>query len=196
MDAQLQVLEELVAAAEDAGIPVWFYGGYGLDALLGRRLRPHKDIDLLLRRGDLAHLVEALLSAGFTVQEQQGHSVGLIKSEQWVECLTFETQADGTLVTDTGDTGVFSWPDGAFPDEPNGVLAGRQVRAASWEAQYLLKAGYQAYDPQQPLRQKDAEDLGLICEHVSAAARERLAELFDPLPGTRKRYPERTEARE
>jgi len=144
MDAQLQVLGELIAAAENAEIRFWFYGGYGLDALLGRTLRPHKDIDLLLRHEDLARLVESLLSAGFTVQEGKGHSVGLLKSGQWIECLTFERLADGTLVTDTGDTGMFPWPDGAFPDEPNGVLARKQVRAISWEAQYVLKAGHQA----------------------------------------------------
>jgi len=78
-----------------------------------------------------------------------------------------------------------------FYDEPNGVLAGRPVRAISWEAQYVLKAGYQAYDPMQPLRDKDTGDLEVICRHISTEARQELSALFDPLPGTRRRYPDK-----
>ncbi len=188
MDAQSQALGELIVLAEAGGISIWFYGGYGLDALVGRALRAHKDIDILLWRHDVPRLVAALLSGGFSVQEEQGHSVGLIRAEQWLECLTFQV-IDGMLVTDTGDTGVFPWPDDAFPEHPNGVLLGKPVRAVSWGAQYVLKAGHQAYDPQQTLRPKDIKDLELIHEHVPPEAREQLARLFDALPGTRRHYP-------
>lgn len=39
MNDQLQVLEELITVTESAGVPVWFMGGYGLDALPETRTR-------------------------------------------------------------------------------------------------------------------------------------------------------------
>lgn len=190
MDRQLEILEELIAVTEAASIPIWFYGGYALDALEGRTIRSHGDIDCFVCRQDHERMRMALASSGFEIREKYPHATQFEKMGQSVECLTYERLADGTYVTDIGEMGIYPWPDNAFPDEPNAVLMGKPVRVISYEALYVFKAGYQAYDPTQPLRDKDAEDLRIIRQRIPAEVREELASLFDPLPGTRKRYPE------
>jgi len=99
MDMQVKILEELIVVTEGAGIPIWFYGGYALDALEGKPIRPHGDIDF-----------------------------------------------------------------------------------------FRAQAGYHVYDPTQSLRNKDAEDLNIICQRILPGLREKLTSLFNPFPGTRKRY--------
>lgn len=187
---QLQILEELITLIEAAGIPIWFYGGYALDALEGKTIRSHGDIDCFVRRQDHERMRTVLTSSGFAIREKHHHATMFEKMGQWVECLTYERRADGMYVTDIGDMGVYPWPENSFPDEPNAMLIDKPVRAISYEALYVFKAGYHAYDPTQPLREKDAEDLHVICQRIPAEVREKLASLFDPLPGTRKRYPE------
>ena len=39
---------DLCRAFDLAGVRCWVVGGWGVDALLGRRTRPHKDLDVLL----------------------------------------------------------------------------------------------------------------------------------------------------
>jgi lincosamide nucleotidyltransferase A/C/D/E len=43
----------------------WVVGGCGVDALLGRRTRPHKDLDVLTLLSDLPALTEVLREHGF-----------------------------------------------------------------------------------------------------------------------------------
>ncbi len=188
---QDEVLRELLEATDAAGVPVWFYGGFGLDALEGRRIRPHKDIDFCIRFEDQPALREVLTEAGFAINQAGAHFTLLTKNGQGMEALTFETWADGSIVTNTGETGAFPWPDGSFPDQPNATLLGRPVRAISYEGLYVCKAGYSNYDPSQPLRDKDKADLEIIQSRLSPARRVELEALFGPIPGTRKRFPER-----
>ena len=190
MDRQLQILKEIIEVTETNDIPIWFYGGYALDALEQRTVRSHGDIDFFVREQDREKLRKALTSSGFAVSGRNPSSTFFVKMGQSVECLTYRQMADGMYVTDTGETGIYPWPDNSFPDEPNAVLMDKPVRIISYEALYVFKAGYQTYDPRQPLRDKDVADLRIVCQHIPLETREKLALLFDPLPGTRKRYPD------
>ena len=48
-----------------AGVDVWIGGGWGIDALLGRETRPHRDLDLMHRVEQEPTVVAALAEAGF-----------------------------------------------------------------------------------------------------------------------------------
>jgi lincosamide nucleotidyltransferase A/C/D/E len=48
-----------------ARLAVWLDGGWGVDALLGRWSRPHRDLDLVVARGDCAAAQAALAGLGF-----------------------------------------------------------------------------------------------------------------------------------
>lgn len=56
---------EALNALDQAGIETVLIGGWGVDALVGKQLRPHRDLDLLTAEHDLEAGVEALRTLGF-----------------------------------------------------------------------------------------------------------------------------------
>lgn len=67
--------EELVTTAqevidfysqlENAGIKIWIDGGWSVDALVGKQLRPHRDTDIAIQWKDVPQLREMLEARGF-----------------------------------------------------------------------------------------------------------------------------------
>ena len=51
-----------------AGIMVWLTGGWGIDALLGKQTRPHKDLDVIMLLEDVPSLFDLLGSLGYTLK--------------------------------------------------------------------------------------------------------------------------------
>ncbi len=60
-DRVLEVLEAL----KRQGVETVLIGGWGIDALVGRELRPHRDVDVLADEGQLELAVSALKGIGF-----------------------------------------------------------------------------------------------------------------------------------
>jgi hypothetical protein len=56
---------EIVDALGAAGVPCWINGGWGVDALAGRRTRTHRDLDLVIEERDRERAVEALGALGY-----------------------------------------------------------------------------------------------------------------------------------
>ncbi|MFG3039358.1 nucleotidyltransferase domain-containing protein [Streptomyces sp. NPDC048330] len=56
---------EIIAALRDAGSDVWIGGGWGIDALLGRQTRPHRDLDVMHRLEHEPTILATLARAGF-----------------------------------------------------------------------------------------------------------------------------------
>jgi lincosamide nucleotidyltransferase A/C/D/E len=56
---------EIVERLSAAGIRTWICGGWGIDALLGRRTRPHKDLDILVLLDDIVRARELLECDGY-----------------------------------------------------------------------------------------------------------------------------------
>lgn len=50
-------------------IPVWLTGGWGIDALLERHTRHHKDMDVLVLFKDIARLCTLMTQEGFEIVE-------------------------------------------------------------------------------------------------------------------------------
>ena len=45
---------------DNLGIKIWVDGGWGVDALLGKQTRPHKDLDIAIQQKDIPKLRELL----------------------------------------------------------------------------------------------------------------------------------------
>lgn len=58
----------LCSQLEEHRIRFWVMGGWGVDALLQRQTRPHKDLDLLVLLSDLPRLRQWLGAHGFTLK--------------------------------------------------------------------------------------------------------------------------------
>ena len=52
-------------AADKAGTGTVLIGGWGVDALVGKQLRPHRDLDLLAEEPDMGDAIETLRGLGF-----------------------------------------------------------------------------------------------------------------------------------
>jgi lincosamide nucleotidyltransferase A/C/D/E len=55
----------VLARLQKAGIKVWIGGGWGIDALVGRQTRPHRDLDLLFSAEQEAAVIAALAEADY-----------------------------------------------------------------------------------------------------------------------------------
>jgi lincosamide nucleotidyltransferase A/C/D/E len=62
--ATARVIETLTAL-EAAGVRTVLIGGWGIDALVGRQLRPHRDLDLIADCGQLEKAAEVLNGLGY-----------------------------------------------------------------------------------------------------------------------------------
>src|ERR1700730_17340017 len=56
---------DIYATLGGLGIQIWIDGGWGVDALLGRQTRPHKDLDIALEDQHLVRFERFLASRGY-----------------------------------------------------------------------------------------------------------------------------------
>ena len=70
-DAQLRVIKAVVNALGAAGISAWLFGGWGLDARIGRITREHGDIEFWLESTAAGRSTAVLAEAGATVLATQ-----------------------------------------------------------------------------------------------------------------------------
>jgi lincosamide nucleotidyltransferase A/C/D/E len=157
----LEVLDHL----ERAGLVVWLDGGWGVDALLGYRSRPHQDLDLVIARDDCAAAQHALFGLGF--QPDLRAVPGLPARLVLVDAADRQVDLHRVVVDGHGngwqDLGEDAW--GAYPAQELtgvGVIGGRQVRCVTPQLQVRHHLG-------SPLRATDRHDLGLLAARFAVA---------------------------
>jgi lincosamide nucleotidyltransferase A/C/D/E len=136
-----RVLDALAAA----GCRTWIAGGWGVDALVGRQTRPHRDLDLLVEAACLDRALEALAPLGYVVETD------------WLP-IRVEVAAPGPRWVDLhpvvfGDDGhgVQAGPDGTSFEYPAaclvaGSLDGRPVACLSVDRQIDAHTGFEPRD--------------------------------------------------
>ena len=157
----LMVLDRL----EAAGLVAWLDGGWGVDALVGFRSRPHRDVDLVVARDDRPAVQAALAVVGFEhdptavpglparvlLADPGGRQVDL-------HLVVFDGQGNGWQ-----EVGEDAW--GAYPAgdlTAFGTVGGRRVRCISATLQVRHHLGY-------PLTDTDRHDLRLLAERFGVA---------------------------
>jgi lincosamide nucleotidyltransferase A/C/D/E len=160
-DDVLMVLDRL----DRDGLGVWLDGGWGVDALLGRHSRPHRDLDLLIARDDFAAAQDALAGLGFrhdpaAVPGLPARLVLVGAGGRQIDLHPAVFDAHGNGWQELGDG---AW--GAYPAEGLtgvGTVGGRQVRCLTPELQVRHHLGY-------PLGATDRHDLALLAERFGVA---------------------------
>lgn len=151
----------VVDALERAGVRAWLDGGWGVDALVGRQTRSHRDLDLALDVRDEDAALTALRTLGYEIEtDERPTRVELAApGERWVDLhpLTFEACGDGIQRGPAGERWVY--PADGFA---TGSLAGRPVACISAAQQVLFHSGYD-------LREQDRHDLALLRTLVGGA---------------------------
>jgi lincosamide nucleotidyltransferase A/C/D/E len=159
MDAAqvLAVLERLEAAS----CRYWVAGGWGVDALVGKQTREHRDLDLAVDAACEAGALAALDELGYEIEtDWRPARVELAAAQsRWVDLhpVRFDAAGDGRQADVDG--GWFDYPRGCFVA---GRIADRGVPCLSIDQQLRFRQGYE-------LRDVDRHDIALL------AALERIA---------------------
>jgi lincosamide nucleotidyltransferase A/C/D/E len=157
MGADGTVLTEVLAvldALSAAGCRFWLEGGWGVDALVGRQTRAHRDVDIDI---DAAHeevALAVLAELGYAVEtDWRPNRVELTAAGRgWVDLHPLLIDEDGGARQAALGGGFHVFP-GSF--STTGSLGGVPVPCVSAEAQRLFHTGYQQ-------REVDAHDLALL----------------------------------
>ena len=97
--AQLRVIHLVVNALRVADVSAWLFGGWGLDARIGRITRDHGDIEFWVAREDGERSRSILVGAGATVLPTQPPEEACEFTWDGIDFSTayFDRQPDGTL---------------------------------------------------------------------------------------------------
>lgn len=142
----------------DVGVEVWIDGGWGVDALLGKQTRQHKDLDIAIEEKHVALLRDVLLVRGF-------REVRLEDARPWNFVLGDETGKEidvHVIVLDDTGNGVYGPPEKGemYPAAfltGSGIIDGQKVRCISPEWAVRFHSGYE-------LTEKDFRDVSALCQ--------------------------------
>jgi hypothetical protein len=181
-EGQLRVIRKIIAAAEAADIPAWLFGGWGLDARIGRITREHGDIEFWVERIHAERSKAVLVGAGATALTTQPPEEACEFRWDAVPFSTayFDRQPDGSSGQPLGRFSDWLFPPGSFGDEP-GTLDGRPVLAMSVAGMLAMKEQFPHLRNGRPWRQKDIADIEILRQLVAAESGRRRR----PGPATR-----------
>ena len=141
-------------ALEAAGCWVALEGGWGVDALVGRQTRPHRDVDLDVDASQEADVLAVLDRLGYAVEtDWRPNRVELVAPDgSRVDVHPLTSVPDGSRWQAGLDGERSVYPAGCFVD---GAVLGRPVRCLSAAQQVEWHQGYE-------LRDTDRADLAVL----------------------------------
>jgi hypothetical protein len=164
-----QFLCHAVEAAQVCSVPLWLYGGYALEAHLGRPLREHKDVDLLARAADAPMLTAALAGPGCEVRHESPGALTVYGSERCIADIVLAEEHPWGFSFLRSPSGIRLLPPGSLSDGPLVSLWGRSLRVVTLECLYVSKARSSFEAAEMPLEQKRQHDLTLISSRLPGA---------------------------
>ncbi len=132
----------VLADLTEAGCSVWVAGGWGVDALVGRQTRLHRDLDLALDADNETVALRALERRGYRLEtDWRPVRVELVaEGRGWVDVHPVVFDATGHGRQADLDGGRFDYPPDAFDQ---GALGAVRVPCLSLDQQLRLHTGYQ-----------------------------------------------------
>ena len=158
--AQLRVIKTVTNVLRAVDISAWLFGGWGLDARIGRITRDHGDIEFWLERVDAERSKAVLIGAGAAALATQPPEEAYEFIWDGVEFSTayFDRQPDGLFSQPQGRWSDWLFPPSSFGDEP-GMLDGTPVPAMSVSGMLTMKEQFPNLRNGRPWRQKDIDDI-------------------------------------
>jgi hypothetical protein len=158
--AQLRVIKTVTSVLRAVDISAWLFGGWGLDARLGRITRDHGDIEFWLERVDAERSRAVLIGAGATALATQPPEEACEFIWDGVDFSTayFDRQPGGSFSQLQGRWSDWLLPPGSFDGEPV-MLDGMPVLVMSVSGMLAMKAQFPGLRNGRPWRQKDVDDI-------------------------------------
>lgn len=133
----------LLAVLRHAEVDTWIGGGWGIDALVGRQTRRHRDLDLMHRAEQEPAVVAALAEAGF-VETLDGRPVRFVVTDpqgREIDLHPLVFAADGSAAQASPDPEhPFAYPASCFV---TGTILSTTVLCLSPEQQVSFHQGYE-----------------------------------------------------
>lgn len=162
-EGQLRVIREVVAALRAADVPAWLFGGWGLDARIGRIAREHGDVEFWVERVHAERSKALLVEAGATALPTQPPEESCEYAWDDVSFSTayFDRQSDGSFSQPLGRFSDWLFPPGSFGEDLV-TLDGTPVLAMSVSGMLAMKEQFPSLRNGRPWRQKDITDMEIL----------------------------------
>ena len=162
-EGQLRVIRKVIAVTQAADISVWLFGGWGLDARIGRITREHGDVEFWVERIHAKRSKAMLIETGAIALMTQPPEEACEFTWDGVDFSTayFDRQPDGSSSQLLGRWSDWLFPPGSFGNEP-GTLDGMPVLAMSVAGMLAMKEQYPRLRNGGPWRQKDIDDIKVL----------------------------------
>ena len=149
---------DLYNALEQLEVLIWIDGGWGVDALLEKQSRPHKDLDIAIQQKDISKLRELLKTRGYNEIKLE-----IARPHNFVMADTHGHEIDVHVIfLDSKGNGIYGpiengemYPAAALAG--TGIIAGQAVRCISPEWTIKFHTGYE-------LKENDYKDVSALCE--------------------------------
>ncbi len=141
-----------------AGITIWIDGGWGVDALLGKQTRAHKDLDIAIERKDVPAFRPLLERQGYTETHLEyarpwNFVLGDVQGREVdVHVIVFDAQGNGLY--GPVEQGIM-YPAASLTG--TGTIDRHVVRCISPEWMVKFHSGY-------ALTEKDFTDVSALCD--------------------------------
>ncbi|RSM73122.1 hypothetical protein DMB66_03510 [Actinoplanes sp. ATCC 53533] len=169
-EGQLRVIREVVAVLRADDIPAWLFGGWGLDARIGRITREHGDVEFWVERIHAERSKALLGGAGATALPTQPpvESCEFTWDDVSFSTAYFDRRSEGSFSQPLGRFADWLFPPGSFGDE-HVTLDGTPVLAMSVSGMLAMKEQFPRLRNGRPWRQKDITDMELLRGLAAAA---------------------------
>ena len=152
-----------------SGVGCWVMGGWGVDALLGRVTREHKDLDLLVPITNLPRYADIVEQHGFARKLEWGENQPIAVDALPFDSAFVDAHPDGreidVHVIDVDPQGIVTqfhldpWPLPRDAISGAGTIEGRTVRCVTRDGQIAMHTGYS-------LPEKHREDVRLLQSEI------------------------------
>jgi aminoglycoside 2''-adenylyltransferase len=167
----ISLIHDILAAAEERGLPLWLESGWAIDARLGMITREHEDIDLAFPGERHEQFMSVLQTFGSGKVEKTDYGFLVYARNILLDCEPCIQHGENYELEGA--------PAGSCPREKQGIIAGVALRCTSWETILWEYFSYLDEVPQTSWRPKDFESYALVCEALGEAKVETLRLAFE-----------------
>jgi len=159
----LRVIHRVLDVLSAADVPAWLFGGWGLDARIGRITRSHGDVEFWVERCHSDRSRAALVAAGSTALSTQPPEESCEFVCDGVDFSTayFDRRANGMFSQPDGRWSDWVFPPDSFGNVP-GMLEGIPVAAMSVAGMLAMKEQFPTLRNGRPWREKDIDDIAVL----------------------------------
>jgi Aminoglycoside-2''-adenylyltransferase len=146
-----------------AGVKAWLFGGWGLDARIGRITRRHGDVEFWVERCNSGRSQAALVAAGSYKMSTQPLEEACEFIWDGLNCRTayFDRRADGIFAQVQGRWSDWLFPSDSFDEVPV-VIEGVPVLAMSVAGMLAMKEQFPMLRHGSPWRPQDIKDISTL----------------------------------